>query len=53
VLSRAQHWEDLDRLMDPILRLRLIVSNDVCAFISSRDSRDAEICIYTKLTFKI
>jgi hypothetical protein len=38
VLSCTQHWSHLDHLIDPIVWLRLIVSQQVCAFISSRDS---------------
>jgi hypothetical protein len=37
VLSWAQHWRHLDRLIEIVSRSRLIVSQQVCALISSRD----------------
>jgi hypothetical protein len=37
VLSWAQHWRHLDRLIKIVSRSRLIVSQQVGAFISSRD----------------
>jgi hypothetical protein len=37
VLSWTQHWSDLVRLIVITKRLRSIVSQQVCAFISSRD----------------
>jgi hypothetical protein len=37
VLSCAQHWKDLSGWREAIERLRLNVSQQVCAFISSRD----------------
>jgi hypothetical protein len=33
----AQHWDDLDHLIIILGWLRLLVSQQVCAFISSRD----------------
>jgi hypothetical protein len=37
MLSCAQHWSTQVRLMDSVGWMRLIVSQYVCAFISSRD----------------
>jgi hypothetical protein len=37
VLSSAQHWEDLGDWCEAIERLRLDVSKQIYAFISSRD----------------
>jgi hypothetical protein len=37
VLSWAQHWRHLGRLIDVVSRSGSIVSQHVCAFISSRD----------------
>jgi hypothetical protein len=38
VLSCAQHWKDLSGWREAIERPRLNVSQQVCAFISSRDN---------------
>jgi hypothetical protein len=43
VLSWAQHWSNLDRLINVVLWSRLIVSQQVYAFISSRDRDFAKL----------
>jgi hypothetical protein len=48
MLSCAQHWEDLSCWSEAIECLRLNVSQQVCAFISSRDKSGTSILLYEK-----